>query len=77
MRADAECAAVKGHHLTKHHLTTAGFSLAVLAALCLSPSLLGDRVSEAVIGLDAADPAFWRRGLDVISGFIDELERAG
>ncbi|MGI4953507.1 MAG: M3 family metallopeptidase, partial [Janthinobacterium lividum] len=24
--------------------------------------------------LDASDPAFWRRGLDVISGFIDELE---
>ena len=27
-------------------------------------------------GLDASDPAFWRKGLDVISGFIDELERA-
>ena len=30
----------------------------------------------APFGLDASDPAFWRRGLDVISGFIDELERA-
>ena len=29
----------------------------------------------APFGLDATDPAFWRRGLDVISGFIDELER--
>lgn len=29
----------------------------------------------APFGLDASDPAFWRRGLDVISGFIDELER--
>jgi oligoendopeptidase F len=28
----------------------------------------------APFGLDAADPAFWTRGLDVISGFIDELE---
>ena len=28
----------------------------------------------APFGLDAADPAFWKRGLDVISGFIDELE---
>jgi oligoendopeptidase F len=28
----------------------------------------------APFGLDATDPAFWRRGLDVISGFIDELE---
>ena len=25
-------------------------------------------------GLDAGDPQFWRRGLDVIVGFIDELE---
>jgi len=27
----------------------------------------------APFGLDASDPGFWRRGLDVISGFIDEL----
>jgi oligoendopeptidase F len=30
----------------------------------------------APFGLDAADPAFWHKGLNVISGFIDELERA-
>ena len=30
----------------------------------------------APFGLDASDPAFWRRGLDIISGFIDELEHA-
>ena len=30
----------------------------------------------APFGLDASDPKFWRRGLDVIAGFIDELERA-
>jgi len=30
----------------------------------------------APFGLNAADPAFWQKGLDVISGFIDELERA-
>jgi len=30
----------------------------------------------APFGLDASDPAFWRRGLDVIAGFIDELEQA-
>ncbi len=30
----------------------------------------------APFGLDASDPAFWRRGLDVVSGFIDELERS-
>ena len=28
----------------------------------------------APFGLDASAPAFWRRGLDIISGFIDELE---
>ena len=28
----------------------------------------------APFGLDASDPKFWRRGLDVIAGFIDELE---
>jgi oligoendopeptidase F len=27
-------------------------------------------------GLDASDPAFWAKGLGVIEGFIDELERA-
>ena len=27
----------------------------------------------APFGLDASDPLFWQRGLDVISGFIDEL----
>jgi oligoendopeptidase F len=30
----------------------------------------------APFGLNAADPAFWTRGLDVIAGFIDELEVA-
>ena len=30
----------------------------------------------APFGLDATEPAFWRRGLDVIAGFIDELEAA-
>ena len=30
----------------------------------------------APFGLNAADPAFWMRGLDVIAGFIDEIERA-
>jgi oligoendopeptidase F len=28
----------------------------------------------APFGLDASDPAFWQKGLDMISGFIDELE---
>ena len=31
----------------------------------------------APFGLDASDPAFWSKGLDVISGFIDELEADG
>ena len=30
----------------------------------------------APFGLDASDPKFWQRGLDVIAGFIDELARS-
>ena len=30
----------------------------------------------APFGLDASEPAFWSRGLDVIAGFVDELEEA-
>jgi oligoendopeptidase F len=30
----------------------------------------------APFGLDASDPRFWQKGLDVIAGFIDELEAA-
>jgi oligoendopeptidase F len=30
----------------------------------------------APFGLDASDPAFWTKGLDIISGFIDQLEQA-
>ena len=37
---------------------------------------LGHRELLAPFGLDASDPAFWQRGLGVISGFIDELEEA-
>ncbi len=29
----------------------------------------------APFGLDAADPAFWSKGLGVVAGFIDELEK--
>jgi oligoendopeptidase F len=28
----------------------------------------------APFGLDASDPQFWNKGLDILSGFIDELE---
>jgi oligoendopeptidase F len=31
----------------------------------------------APFGLDASDPEFWDKGLSVISGFVDELERMG
>jgi oligoendopeptidase F len=31
----------------------------------------------APFGLDASDPAFWAKGLSVVSGFIDELETLG
>ena len=29
----------------------------------------------APFGLDASDPKFWDKGLDMIAGFIDELEQ--
>ena len=44
------------NHLTKRHMAMAGLSLALLAVLCFSPSLFGDRVSAAIDGLGAADP---------------------
>jgi oligoendopeptidase F len=31
----------------------------------------------APFGLDAADPAFWQKGIAVVAGFIDELEALG
>jgi oligoendopeptidase F len=31
----------------------------------------------APFGLDASDPAFWSKGLSIVSGFIDELEALG
>lgn len=34
----------------------------------------GHKELLAPFGLNAADPAFWSRGLDVIAGFVDELE---
>jgi oligoendopeptidase F len=29
----------------------------------------------APFGLDASDPGFWSKGLGVVKGFIDELEK--
>ncbi len=50
--------------LAKRHVAMAGISLALLAVLCFSPSLFGDRVSEAVGGLGAADPGLlWVGGI--------------
>ena len=31
----------------------------------------------APFGLDASDPGFWAKGLEVIAGFVDELEKMG
>ena len=57
-------AAPMRNHLAKRHAAVAGLSLGLLAVLCLSPSLLGDRVSEAVGGLGAADPGLlWVAGI--------------
>lgn len=64
LRAENQGAAPMRNHLTKRHVVMAALSLALLAVLCLSPSLLGDRVNKAVDGLDAASPAWlWIAGL--------------
>jgi oligoendopeptidase F len=44
-------------------------------ALLRAGGTLRHRELLAPFGLDASDPAFWRRGLDVIADFIDEIER--
>jgi oligoendopeptidase F len=46
-------------------------------AMLQAGGTLRHRELLAPFGLDAADPGFWRRGLDVIAGFIDSLEEQG
>ena len=53
----------------------AGFEQKYLDMLRAGGSLR-HRELLAPFGLDASDPAFWSRGLDVIAGFVDELEAA-
>ena len=53
----------------------AGFEEKYLAMLRAGGSL-GHRELLAPFDLDASDPAFWSRGLDVIAAFVDELEAA-
>ena len=53
-----------------------GFAEKYLAML-RAGGTLRHRELLAPFGLDAADPAFWQKGLSVISGFIDELEALG
>ncbi len=52
---------------------TPGFAEKYLAML-RAGGTLRHRELLAPFGLNAADPAFWQRGLSVIAGFIDELE---
>jgi oligoendopeptidase F len=46
-------------------------------ALLTAGGTLRHRELLQPFGLDAADPAFWDRGLGVIGGFIDEIEAIG
>ena len=46
-------------------------------ALLRAGGTLRHRELLAPFGLDAADPAFWQKGLGVVAGFIDELEALG
>ncbi len=45
-------------------------------AMLRAGGTLRHRELLAPFGLDASDPAFWRRGLDIVAGFIDELAAA-
>ena len=53
----------------------AGFEQKYLDMLRAGGSLR-HRELLAPFGLDASDPSFWSRGLDVIADFVDELEAA-
>ena len=53
----------------------AGFEQKYLEMLRAGGSLR-HRELLAPFGLDAGDASFWSRGLDVIAGFVDELEAA-
>jgi uncharacterized membrane protein YbhN (UPF0104 family) len=43
-------------HLTLRHALSAGITLVVLAVLCATPGLLGDRIRDAFSGVAAAPP---------------------
>jgi len=51
----------------------AGFADRYLDMLAAGGSK-GHKELLAPFGLDASDPDFWKRGLNVIGGFIDQLE---
>jgi oligoendopeptidase F len=53
-----------------------GFAERYLAMLRAGGSLR-HRELLAPFGLDAADPSFWSKGLSVVAGLIDEIERLG
>jgi len=58
LHAEWVSAALMRNHLPMRQIVLAGLSLALLAVLCTSPSLLGNRMHDAVAGLDAARPAW-------------------
>ncbi|MHA1598852.1 MAG: M3 family oligoendopeptidase [Alphaproteobacteria bacterium] len=51
----------------------AGFQAKYLEMLSMGGTLRHKELLSP-FGLDAGDPDFWKRGLNVVSGFIDELE---
>ncbi len=53
-----------------------GFAAKYLAMLSAGGTLRHQELL-APFGLDASDPAFWQKGLGVIRGFVDELEKEG
>ncbi len=50
-------------------------ALGVARLVTISTRVKRHKELLAPFGLDASDPAFWDKGLGVISGFVDELEK--
>ena len=67
------CAAISVFAYEDAHHGFAGRYLTLLRA----GGTLRHKELLAPFGLDAADPAFWSKGLGVIARFIDELEALG
>ena len=64
-------------HVRRRVLLGRDTGAAKYIALLKAGGTLRHKELLAPFGLDAGDPAFWNRGLEMIAGFIAELEKMG